>query len=471
MSLFDQKSDSESIATQEPSLQPGTQRPLAERMRPQTVSEFVGQAKIMAPGAPLYRAIEADTVGSIIFWGPPGSGKTTLARLIARATKGYFVTFSAVTASIKDVKAVLAKAGDYRKLSGQKTYVFIDEIHRFNKAQQDAFLPFVEAGDIVLLGATTENPSFEINSALLSRCRVYTLERLSESELDTIITQALENSERGLGKLQIEIEEKAREFLVSTADGDARRALGLLEAAVIDAQSDSKEGAINLDLPRLEAVRQKGALLYDKAGEEHYNIISALHKTIRGGDPDAALYWLARMINGGEDPLYILRRLIRFASEDIGLADPNALLLAVAARESYQMLGTPEGELAIAELVIYLACAPKSNSAYGAWKAAQKLADDFGSLPVPLDIRNAPTRLMKSLGYGKEYKYAHDYAEGLTDQQYFPEGLQGKQLYQPKAVGREAKNADYLKWYRAEREKLLKAAKSTDSRSKSEPSE
>lgn len=465
MSLFDQQTDSEIVALGNSTSNSNASAPLAERMRPQTVDEYVGQEKIMALGAPLRRAIESDTVGSIVFWGPPGSGKTTLARLIARATKGHFVSFSAVTTSIKDVKAILVKAGDYRRLSGQKTYIFIDEIHRFNKAQQDAFLPYVESGDIVLLGATTENPSFEINSALLSRCRVYTLERLTETELGQIVKQALETPERGYSDLQITIEEDAENFLLASADGDARRALGLLEAAVIDAQTESAEGVISIDLPQLEAIRQKGALLYDKSGEEHYNITSALHKTIRGGDPDAALYWLARMLNGGENPLYILRRLIRFASEDIGLADPNALLLAIAAREGFQMLGPPEGELAIAELVIYLACAPKSNSAYSAWRAAQKLAADSGSLPVPLDIRNAPTGLMKSLGYGKEYKYAHEYADGLTDQQYLPKGLEGKQLYHPKPVGREAKTAEYLKWYRAERQKIMK------SKSKSEPKE
>ncbi len=407
----------------------------------------------MAVGMPLYQAIESDTVGSIIFWGPPGSGKTTLARIIARATSGQFVSYSAVTTGIKAVKELLSKAGNYRKLSGKKTYVFIDEIHRFNKAQQDAFLPYVESGDVVLIGATTENPSFEVNSALLSRCRVYTLDRLTEEELAEILDQALQDHSRGLGSLKLSVPEDARKFLVLVADGDARRLLSLVETAAIDA-AESNTKAPELTVERLKEIHQKGARLYDKSGEEHFNIISALHKTIRGGDPDAALYWLARMIDGGEAPMYILRRLIRFASEDIGLADPNALLLALAARDSYHMLGTPEGELAIAQLVIYLACAPKSNSAYLAWQKAQKLAVESGSLPTPLDIRNAPTGLMKNLGYGKDYQYAHDHEDALTDQEYFPEELAGKLLYFPSEAGREKKLADYLKWYRDAREKL-----------------
>ncbi len=466
MSLFDEQTDADLIATQAPS---GAEAPLAERMRPRTVSEFVGQSKIMGVDGPLRRAIESDTVGSILFWGPPGSGKTTLARLIASATSGQFVSFSAVVSGIKEVKALLVTSGKYRRATGKKTYVFIDEIHRFNKAQQDAFLPYVESGDIVLLGATTENPSFEINSALLSRSRVYTLERLSAEDLSEIVNQALTDSERGFGNLTITLDNEAREFLVSAADGDARRALGLLEMTVLDVQSETNrseskieiesDSKIELSLQRLQGVHQKSVSLYDKSGEEHFNIISALHKTIRGGDPDAALYWLARMINGGEPPMYILRRLIRFASEDIGLADPNALLLAIAARDSFHMLGSPEGELAVAELVIYLACAPKSNSAYTAWKAAQKLANESGSLPAPLHIRNAPTKLMKGLGYGKDYKYAHEYEDGITDQEYFPDELAGTVIYRPKSSGREAKIADYLKEYRRRRTDLKKSKK------------
>ncbi|MFQ5608142.1 MAG: replication-associated recombination protein A [Candidatus Zixiibacteriota bacterium] len=457
MSLFDpQSSDTMSSAA---NAKPVAGVPLAERMRPRSVSEFVGQAGLMAvgidgaPNAPLLQAIETDTVGSLIFWGPPGSGKTTLARIIARATSGQFVSFSAVTTSIKEVKALLSKAGNYRKLSGKRTFIFIDEIHRFNKAQQDAFLPYVESGDIVLLGATTENPSFEVNSALLSRCRVYTLERLTDQNLGEILDQALKDHSRGLGALNLTLDDDAREYLALAADGDARRLLSLLEAAALDA-AETGGATGKLTGARVREIHQKGAALYDKSGEEHYNIISALHKTIRGGDPDAALYWLARMIDGGEEPLYILRRLIRFASEDIGLADPNALLLALAARDSYHMLGSPEGELAIAQLVIYLACAPKSNSAYGAWEKALALARESGSLPTPLDIRNAPTRLMKEIGYGKDYQYAHEYKDALTDQEYFPIELAGTQLYFPNEVGREKKLADYLKWYREEREKL-----------------
>ncbi len=455
MSLFDQQTETELLSSKEA---PIGDSPLAERMRPRTVSEFVGQGKIMGEGAPLRRAIESDTVGSILFWGPPGSGKTTLARLIARATAGQFVSFSAVVSGIKEVKALLAASGKYRAATGKKTYVFIDEIHRFNKAQQDAFLPYVESGDIVLLGATTENPSFEINSALLSRCRVYTLERLSETDLAKIITQALTDKERGFGDLQITLTDDAQKFLINAADGDARRALGLLETTVLDAQSESETttGTLEITLERLQGVHQKNIAFYDKSGEEHYNLISALHKTIRGGDPDAALYWLARMIAGGEPPMYILRRLIRFASEDIGLADPNALLLAIAARESFHMLGSPEGDLALAELVIYLACAPKSNSAYTAWKQAQQLAAESGSLPAPLQIRNAPTKLMKGLGYGKDYKYAHEFEDGITDQEYFPDKLAGTKLYHPKESGREARIAEYLKNYRKRREELMK---------------
>lgn len=472
MSLFDQQSDK--ALAEAPETRPPTGAPLAERMRPRSVEEFSGQGHIMDVGAPLRRAIESDTVGSIIFWGPPGTGKTTLARLIARATEGYFVTFSAVSASIKDVKAILVKARDYRNLAGRKTYIFIDEIHRFNKAQQDAFLPYVEAGDIVLLGATTENPSFEVNSALLSRCRVYTLNRLDEDDLDRIITQTLADNERGFGSLPIELDALAREFLTSAADGDARRLLGLLEAAVVDVSTDlqdassqdadseeakTSENKLQLSAERLKEVYQRRVSSYDKSGEEHYNHISALHKTIRGGDPDAALYWLARMMAGGEDPKYLLRRLIRFASEDVGLADPNALLLAISTRESYQMLGSPEGDLAIAQLVIYLACAPKSNAAYLAWKKAQGAAESAGSLPVPKGIRNAPTKLMKTLGYGKDYKYAHDYAGAVTDQEYFPSELAGTEFYKPTGVGRESKIADYLKWYRQERSRLMKTQK------------
>ncbi|MCP4634528.1 MAG: replication-associated recombination protein A [candidate division Zixibacteria bacterium] len=417
--------------------------PLANRMRPQTFDEFHGQEKIVGSGTPFRRAIDEDRVGSVIFWGPPGSGKTTLAELIAKSTSGLFVPFSAVTSGIKEIKAVISKAGSFKKMSGQKTYIFIDEIHRFNKAQQDAFLPYVEKGDIVLIGATTENPSFEVISALLSRVKVYVLERLSEEALIEIVNNALENEKRGLGSQKLTIEEKALEFIGSAADGDARRGLNLLEAIADDVGQD---GIITLD--KVVEIHQKGSTVYDKSGEEHYNIISALHKSIRGGDPDASLYWLARMLEGGEDRLYIARRLIRMAVEDIGLADPNALTVSLNARDTYHFLGSPEGEQALAQTVIYLACAPKSNAAYMAFKQASRDVEDKGSLPVPMHIRNAPTSLMKAIGYGKDYKYAHDYDDAITDQEYFPDELKGRIYYRPGQAGREIKVSEYLKKYR-----------------------
>jgi len=423
--------------------------PLADRMRPQTFDEFRGQEKIVGPGTPFRKSIEEDRVGSVIFWGPPGSGKTTLAELIAGTTRGMFIPFSAVTSGIKEIKAVISKAGNFRKMSGRKTYIFIDEIHRFNKAQQDAFLPYVEKGDIVLIGATTENPSFEVISALLSRVKVYVLERLSDEALTEIIENALNDTERGLGSMNLKIDDKALDFIASAADGDARRGLNLLEATADDL---GEKGHITLE--KVIEIHQKGTAVYDKSGEEHYNIISALHKSIRGGDPDASLYWLARMLEGGEDRLYIARRLIRMAVEDIGLADPMALTIALNARDTYRFLGTPEGEQALAQAVIYLACSPKSNSAYIAFKQASRDASEKGSLPVPLHIRNAPTSLMKALGYGKDYRYAHDYDDALTDQEYFPDELAGKIYYRPTEAGREIKIGEYLKKYRDYRNKM-----------------
>jgi len=431
--------------------------PLADRMRPRSFDEFVGQQKIIGEGTPLRKAIEEDSVFSVIFWGPPGSGKTTLAQLIAKTTKGEFIPFSAVTSGIKEVKVVLSKAGNYYKMSGRRTYVFIDEIHRFNKAQQDAFLPYVEKGDVILIGATTENPSFEVINALLSRMRVYVLERLTKAEIASVINRALDDGEVGLGEFGLSLNNDALELICASADGDARRGLSLLEGT---AAFVGEGGVITADAVR--QVSLKTALQYDKDGEEHYNLISALHKTIRGGDPDASLYWLARMLEGGQDPRYIIRRLVRFATEDIGLADPYALTLALNARDTYQFLGSPEGELAIAELVVYMACAPKSNSVYLAFDKAMEDAAKRGSLPVPLWIRNAPTGLMKALDYGKDYKYAHDYKDGLTDQEYFPEELAGREYYRPTESGKEVRLAEYLKKYREFRRKVKQASPSTE---------
>jgi len=425
-------------------------KPLADRMRPRNFDEFFGQAKLVGKNSPFRRAVDEDRIGSCIFWGPPGTGKTTLARLIAKTTSGQFVPFSAVTSSIKDIKAVISKAGNFKKLTGRKTYVFVDEIHRFNKAQQDAFLPWVEKGDIILIGATTENPSFEVISALLSRVKVYVLDRLTDEALKDILKCALDDSERGLAEMQISIDEKALDFMVNAADGDARRSLNLLEAAASDAGDNSE-----ITLEKVMDVHQKGTYIYDKGGEEHYNVISALHKSIRGGDPDASLYWLARMLQSGEDRLFIARRLIRMAVEDIGLADPNALNVALAARDTYHFLGSPEGELALAQTVIYLACAPKSNSSYIAYGKAMKDAEEKGSLPVPMHIRNAPTSLMKNIGYGQGYQYAHNYDDALTDQEYFPEELAGTKYYQPQERGREARIVEYLEKYREYRKKMM----------------
>lgn len=431
--------------------------PLADRMRPRSFEDFVGQGKLVGKDTPFRRAIMEDRVTSVVFWGPPGSGKTTLAEIIARTTSGEFVPFSAVASGIKQVKEVISKAGNYKKLTGRKTYVFIDEIHRFNKAQQDAFLPYVERGDIVLIGATTENPSFEVISALLSRVKVFVLERLSEDDLKEIIGRAWADKERGLGGMNLTIDPDALDFMAAAADGDGRRVLNILEAAAEDAGQNG-----HITLVQVKEIYQKATLLYDKTGEEHYNLISALHKAVRGGDPDASLYWLARMLTSGEDRLYIARRLIRMAIEDIGPADPFALTVTLNARDTYHFLGTPEGEQALAQAVIYLACAPKSNAAYTAFGQAMADAEQKGSLPVPLWIRNAPTSLMKNLGYGKDYKYAHDYEDALTDQEYFPEELAGTQYYHPKSVGREAKIDEYLKKYREYRQRMLSKVKKED---------
>ncbi len=435
--------------------------PLAERMRPRNISEFVGQNQVVGAGSLIQHAIEEDRIFSMIFWGPPGCGKTTLARIIAGETKSHFVHFSAVLSGIKEIRAVIEEARNQQKISRKRTILFVDEIHRFNKAQQDAFLHHVESGLITLIGATTENPSFEVIAPLLSRCRVITLDRLTEEDISAIIDMALSDEQRGLGGLNIELAADARDYIVRIADGDARVALNSLEVAgslVISRQTpDSPTTAGDITLKDLEIAIQKKALVYDKGGEEHYNLISALHKSLRGSDPDAALYWLARMLAGGEDPFYIARRMVRFASEDIGNADPNALSITMKAMEAFKFLGHPEGELALAQAVVYLATAPKSNSIYSAFGKARAVIKKTGSLPVPFHIRNAPTKLMKDLGYGKNYKYAHKYENAIVPQEYLPDELKGQLFYIPTNRGFEKIIKDRLdKWRRLIRKSKTK---------------
>ena len=424
-------------------------QPLAARLRPRTLEEYVGQTHLLGPGKVLRRLIESDQVSSMIFWGPPGVGKTTLARIIANQTKATFIDFSAVTSGIKEIRAVMQQAEDNRRF-GEKTILFVDEIHRFNKAQQDAFLPFVEKGSIILIGATTENPSFEINGALLSRCKVFVLQALKPEEIAELLRRALRDK-RGFGDQVVHIGDDLLEAIANFANGDARTALSTLEMVVLNGEVGS-DGSTTVTAETVEQCTSKKSLLYDKKGEEHYNLISALHKSMRNSDPDAAVYWLARMLEAGEDPLYVARRVIRFASEDIGLADPRALDQAVAAYQACHFLGMPECTVHLTQAVVYMSLAPKSNALYKAYEHAKTDALQQLAEPVPLVIRNAPTRLMKELDYGKGYQYAHDAADKLTTLQCLPDSLAGRSYYEPTEEGLEAKYKARLETIKAWKE-------------------
>ncbi len=427
--------------------------PLADRMRPRQLDDVVGQEHLLAHGKSLRQAIESDRIPSMIFWGPPGVGKTTLARLVAQHTGAEFKAYSAVTSGIKELREVIAEAERNRKYHRRRTILFVDEIHHFNKTQQDAFLPFVEQGTLVLIGATTENPSFELNSALLSRCRVFVLNSLTEAHLRTLLQRALVDAEHGVGKMGLQVNEDALRFLSERAFGDARTALNTLEL-LAGLASERHVTAVTLEMAE-EAIQQK-ALRYDRAGEEHYNLISALHKSVRGSDPDAALYWLGRMLESGEDARYLLRRMARMAVEDIGLADPRALEQAVAAQQAFEFIGLPEGKLVLGQLAVYLALAPKSNAVYVGYGQVEESVRTAGDLPVPMHIRNAPTRLMKNLGYGDGYRYAHDYEDHWVPDDFLPEKLIGRRFYQPGTQGCEKRWSEELQAKLQKREQARK---------------
>ena len=426
--------------------------PLADRMRPRTLDEVVGQDHLLGPGRVLRQALESGELHSMILWGPPGSGKTTLASLMAHVTGARFVAFSAVLSGVKEIREVIGRAQTEHERGGARTVLFVDEIHRFNRAQQDAFLPHVESGTIVLIGATTENPSFEVNSALLSRSRVYILNPLGEADVVQLLRRAIDDRERGLGAQGVTADDDALAVMARLANGDARSALNMLEVAVTLAAKG--DGPRRVTETTIRDAAQKKTLLYDKSGEEHYNLISALHKSLRDSDPDASLYWLTRMLDSGEDPLYLARRLVRFASEDVGNADPAALTLTLAAKDAYHFLGTPEGELALAQATVYLAMAPKSNAVYVAYNEARDDVRERPAEPVPLHIRNAPTRLMKDVGYGRGYQYAHDAPDARVEQDHLPDALRGRQYYRPTDRGLEGelsrRLAEWRRW-RAER--------------------
>jgi putative ATPase len=437
MDMFDKQGEQQQIQ----------HAPLATRMRPNNLDAFVGQEHIIGKGRVLRRAIEADRIPSVIFWGPPGCGKTTLAYIIASSTGAYFSPVSAVSANVADLRKIVEQAKERRKVQMQKTMLFIDEIHRFNKAQQDAVLPYVEDGTVTLIGATTENPSFEVTSPLLSRSRVLPLKPLSEEEIQVLILRALKDKFKGIGELNAELTTEAMNHLISMSNKDARIALNTLEIAAQSTTPDT-QGIRRVTLDVIEDTFQKRAVIYDKKGDQHYDLISALHKSMRDSDPDASIYWLAMMLDGGEDPLYIARRLIRFASEDVGMADPQALVVAMAAQQAVHFIGMPEGNLALAEAAVYLATAPKSNSLYAAYSKVQEEIKKGASESVPLHLRNPVTPLMQDMGYGKDYKYAHDYPDHIVEQQHLPDSMKGKQFYTPGNLGYEKQVIERLKaWW------------------------